>query len=72
MSFEEALTVLKEKDERSKAIYKKYYGFDLGEDFSPFDVVLDTNILSANETFDALCLVIDRLYFKKQRGQDTG
>jgi len=72
MSFEEALMVLKEKDERSKAIYKKYYGFDLGEDFSPFDVVLDTNILSANETFDVLCLVIDRLYFKKHSGQDTG
>jgi len=57
--------VLREKDEKSQAIYKKYYGFSLGGDFSPFDLVLDTNGLSADEVFRAVCLVIDRLVLRR-------
>jgi len=65
ISFKKALNVLKEKDGISKIIYERSYGFSLGEDFSPFNLVVDTNELSADETFRALCLVIERLYFKK-------
>ena len=65
LSFKKALNVLKEKDEKSKIIYKRSYGFSLGEDFSPFNLVVDTNELSADEVFRALCMVIDRLYIKE-------
>lgn len=61
ISFERALAALKEKDEKTRVIYKKLYGFDLGGDFSPFDLVLDSNDLCANEVFRTLCLVIDRV-----------
>lgn len=61
ISFERALATLKEKDEKTRIIYKKLYGFDLGGDFSPFDLILDSNDLSANEVFRTLCLVIDRV-----------
>ena len=54
----EAFKVLEEKEARTKAIYKKLYGFVLGEDFSPFDLVLDTDNLNAEEVFDVLCRVI--------------
>lgn len=61
ISLERAFNALKEKDEKTKRIYKNLYGFDLGEDFSPFDIVLDVNELRADEVFKTLCLVVERL-----------
>ncbi len=66
MSFDEAITVLKEKEARTKAIYKTLYGFALGDDFKPFDFVLDTDDLSANEVFEVLCKVIDNVVFSSK------
>jgi cytidylate kinase len=56
-----AFKVLEEKEAKTKAIYKKLYGFVLGEDFAPFDLVLDTDNLNAQEVFDVLCRVIDNV-----------
>jgi len=61
MTTAQALEVLKEKEARTKAIYKALYGFVLGEDFKPFDFVLDTDNLSADEVFVVLCRVIDNV-----------
>jgi CMP/dCMP kinase len=58
----EAFKVLEEKEARTKAIYKKLYGFVLGEDFAPFDLVLDTDNLSAEEVFGVLCRAIDNVF----------
>ena len=55
---EEAIKVLEEKEAATKAIYQKLYGFVLGEDFAPFDLVLDTDKLNADEVFEVLCRVI--------------
>ena len=66
LSLKEALRVLEEKEETTKAIYKRLYGFSLGEDFSPFDLVLDTDKLDADEVFCTVSVVIDRLVFKKR------
>ncbi len=59
MSLAEAVKVLEEKEGRTKAIYKSLYGFTLGEDLAPFDFVLDTDNLNANEVFEVLCRVMD-------------
>jgi len=64
ISLEKSLAALKEKDEKTRIIYKRLYGFDLGKDFSPFNMILDTNELNADEVFHVLCIVIDRLYIK--------
>jgi len=61
----EALKAVQEKDSMTKMIYKDLYGFDLGTDFSPFDLILDANDLNADEVFDTLCLVVDRLVLAK-------
>jgi cytidylate kinase len=53
------LRILKEKEARTKAIYKKLYGFTLGEDYAPFNLVLDTDNLNAEEVFQVLCKVLD-------------
>jgi CMP/dCMP kinase len=58
----DAFGVLQEKEARTKAIYKALYGFVLGEDFKPFDFVLDTDNLSADEVFAVLCKVIDNVF----------
>jgi len=62
---ERALGILTEKDEMTRVIYKGLYGFDLGSDFSPFDLILVTDDLGADEVFQAVCLVVDRLVFGK-------
>lgn len=66
LSVQEALDVLKEKEERTRAIYEKLYGFSLGEDFNPFDMILDTEKLDAAEVFQILCQVITKMVLEKQ------
>ncbi|MCW4018026.1 MAG: cytidylate kinase family protein [Candidatus Bathyarchaeota archaeon] len=61
MTVSESLQALKEKETRTKAIYKQLYGFTLGQDFTPFNLVLDTDNLSAEEVFQTLCTVIDNM-----------
>ena len=62
---EKALKVLKEKDRRTRVIYEDLYGFDLGNDFSPFNLILATDKLDVDEVFHAVCMVVDRLVFGK-------
>ena len=61
VSFGEALKALKRKEEATKAIYKQLYGFNLGEGFSPFHLILDTSNLKSEEVFQVLCMVIDNV-----------
>jgi cytidylate kinase len=65
ISVKEAFNALKNKEEQTKTIYKKLYGFSLGEDFSPFHLILDTDHLEADEVFQVLCMVIDNLLYSK-------
>ncbi len=58
---EEALRVLREKEAKTKTIYKKLYGFKFGEDFEPFQLILDVDLLSKDEVYKALRLAIDNL-----------
>ena len=60
-SIRDALKALKNKEEKTKAIYKKLYGFSLGEDFTPFHLILDTDNLDVEEVFQVLCMVIDNI-----------
>lgn len=64
ISVKEALKALKSKEEKTKAIYKKLYGFSLGDDFTPFHLILDTDNLTAEEVFQTLCMVIDNILVK--------
>jgi len=64
MTVNDALKALKEKEANTKDIYKKLYGFNLSTDFAPFDFILDTDNLTANEVFEILCMVIDNVVLK--------
>ena len=62
---QEALKALAAKEEKSKAVYKNLYGFRLGEDFAPFNLILDTDNLNADEVFEVLCTVMDKTVLHK-------
>jgi cytidylate kinase len=61
ISINTALKVLRIKEKETKTIYQKLYGFRLGEDFTPFHIILDTNNIEEEEVFKVLCKVIDNL-----------
>ncbi|WGM89155.1 MAG: cytidylate kinase family protein [Candidatus Bathyarchaeota archaeon] len=65
MTAEEALKALTEKDEETRQIYKKLYGFELGHDLTPFNLVLSTDDLDPDDIFYAVSVVTDRLVFGK-------
>ncbi|MEM3783594.1 MAG: cytidylate kinase family protein [Candidatus Bathyarchaeia archaeon] len=65
ISVEKALKALKNKEEKTKAIYKRLYGFNIGEDLTPFHLILDTDNLTAEEVFQVLVFVLDNMVFNK-------
>jgi cytidylate kinase len=67
LSVEEALRSLRERERRTKSIYKRLYGFDIGEDLEPFHLIIDSNLLSAKEVFEALKMVIENLLPRLRR-----
>ncbi len=68
MNVKDALEALKAKEARTKAIYKQLYGFALGEDFSPFNLILDTDNLDAEAVFEVLSMVIDNVVLSTAEG----
>ncbi|MDH7564369.1 MAG: cytidylate kinase family protein [Candidatus Bathyarchaeota archaeon] len=65
LALDKALVAMREKEKRTKTIYKRLYGFRLGEDFAPFHLILDTDCLSAEEVFQVLRMVMDNVVLKK-------
>ncbi len=61
LSLDDALRVLRKKEAKTKVIYKKLYGFNLGEDLKPFQLILDVDMLSKDEVYEALRLAIGNL-----------
>ena len=61
MSEKEALQAMMKKERETRIIYRKLYHFTLGEDFEPFDLILDTEELDAEGVFQTLCMVLDKI-----------
>jgi cytidylate kinase len=60
-----AVKVLEEKERVTKTIYARLYGFRLEEDFSPFDLIVDTDRLSEAEVVHTVFVVLDSVLFKR-------
>ena len=52
MSPEEAYEVTKKRYVKNQALYKKLYDFDFGEDKSVFDLIINTDNLTAQQVID--------------------
>jgi len=57
------IKIIKEKDGKTRSIYKKLYGFDFGGDLSPFDLVLNTDKFNPDEVYEIVSKAVD-LYIK--------
>ncbi len=64
ISYEEAAALVKDKEKGTKSIYERLYGFRICEDYSPFDLIVDTDLLSAEEVFQVVRSVVDSLIFR--------
>ncbi|HIQ30079.1 MAG TPA: cytidylate kinase [Candidatus Caldiarchaeum subterraneum] len=51
LSRKKALEILRQRDRESSEIYKKLYGIELGRDFKPFHLVVDTTLLSEEQVY---------------------
>ena len=60
LSLEEALEAIRIKEERTRELYKRLYGFDL-MDLSAYDLVIDTDNLTPEEVVAAICAVVEAL-----------
>ena len=52
MSPKQAYEVTKERYDKNKALYKKLYNFDFGDDVSVFDAIINTDTLNATEVIE--------------------
>ena len=52
MSSKEAYEITKERFDKNKALYKKLYNFDFGDDTSVFDLIINTDNLTAQQVID--------------------
>jgi len=67
ITVKEARQALRMKEARTWSIYWKLYKFKLGEDFTPFQIILDTDLLTAEEVFAVLSNVIEKRVFETDR-----
>ncbi len=63
ISFEEAAKIIMERDKKNYVLYYNLYGIRLGEDLSPFHLLLDTSNLNA-ETVFKIVLLTAKEYFR--------
>lgn len=52
MSSADAYEITKERFDKNKALYKKLYNYDFGNDSSVFDVIINTDNLTAQQVID--------------------
>lgn len=61
IAFEEALKIVKRRDDENRTLYKKLYGIRFGDDLSVFDFVINTDILSKDGVADVVTTIVKHL-----------
>jgi len=67
ITLKEALEALRKKEERTKRIYAALYGFKLGEDFTPFHAIIDTENLTIEEVCQTVITLIDKCFLNTDK-----
>ena len=57
----DALKVVKKRFDENKEIYKSLYNFEIGEDLSVFDKIINTDDLNAEEVLNIAKLTVREL-----------
>jgi len=61
MSSENAYEITKTRFDKNKALYKKLYDFNFGDDKEVFDVIINTDNLTANQVIDVTTETVRKL-----------
>jgi cytidylate kinase len=61
MGSEDAYKITKERFDKNKALYKKLYNFDFGDDKSVFDLIINTDNLTAQQVIDVTTETVRKL-----------
>ena len=61
MSPNDAYEITKKRFDKNKALYKKLYDFDFGDDKSVFDLIINTDNLSAEQVIDVAKKTVRKL-----------
>ena len=51
------------KDEETRKLFKRLYGFDIKQDHKIFDYIIDTNKLTKSEVFKEIVKRINKFIF---------
>ena len=62
LSRRKALEVLRQRDRESSEIYRRLYGVELGKDFRPFHLVVDTTLLSEEQVYRVVEMCVRRFF----------
>ncbi|MCD6591503.1 MAG: cytidylate kinase family protein [Thaumarchaeota archaeon] len=62
VSVDEALKMLERRDRESSDLYKRLYGIELGKDFEPFHLVLDTSDLNEESVFRIVLAAVKEFF----------
>ncbi|MEM2210703.1 MAG: cytidylate kinase family protein [Nitrososphaerales archaeon] len=58
ISIEEAIKVIRIRDDENKRLYNQLYKINFGDDLSVFDFVINTNNLSKEQVIDIVCNIV--------------
>ena len=61
MSPNDAYEITKKRFDKNKALYKKLYDYDFGDDKSVFDLIIDTDNLTAQQVIDMVKETVRKL-----------
>lgn len=67
ISVAKALTIVKKRDQRNKRLYSKIYGIGFGTDLTPFNYIIDTEHLTADQVAKAACRLVEEYSAKKRK-----
>jgi cytidylate kinase len=65
ISINRAKRILLRRDSESRRIYRRLYGVRLGEDFSPFHLIIDTTYLTATQVYEIILSFVE-MYLKSR------
>ncbi len=55
ISYERALKTIKMKDEETRKLFERVYGFDIKKEHSVFNYIINTNKLEKKQVFNQIC-----------------
>ncbi len=61
MNSEDAYKITKQRFDKNKALYKRLYNFDFGADTSIFDLIINTDDITAQQVIDSIKETVKKL-----------